>query len=117
LPANLQGIWSESIYPPWNCDYHLDLNLQMNYWPAETAALSDCVSPLLDYLSSLIPQARKTMQEQEPGKRGWYINTAINIFGGGSHSMAPARLGWFSISGSIMPFPRMRTICVKQPIP
>ncbi len=87
LPANLQGIWNESIYPPWNCDYHLDLNLQMNYWPAETAALSDCVPPLLDYLQSLIPPARKTLQEQEPGKRGWYVNTAINIFGGGSHSM------------------------------
>jgi len=87
LPANLQGIWNDSIYPPWDCDYHMDLNLEMNYWSAEPTALSECATPLLDYLLSLIPQGREVYQEKNPGKRGWYVNTAINIFGGGTCSI------------------------------
>jgi len=53
LPANLQGIWAEEIQTPWNGDYHLDINVQMNYWIAEVAALGDCHVPLLKLIESL----------------------------------------------------------------
>jgi alpha-L-fucosidase 2 len=63
LPANLQGIWNEYIEAPWNSDYHLNINLQMNYWPAEVANLSECHIPLFDYIEALVPHGRKTARE------------------------------------------------------
>jgi alpha-L-fucosidase 2 len=63
LPANLQGIWNEHIEAPWNSDYHLNINLQMNYWPAEVANLSECHEPLFDYIEALVPHGRKTARE------------------------------------------------------
>ena len=48
LPANLQGKWNEDLKPPWECDLHHDVNLQMNYWPAEVCNLADCIEPLLN---------------------------------------------------------------------
>lgn len=53
LPANLQGIWAESMHPPWKADYHKDINLQMNYWPAESCNLSECATPMIDYVDFL----------------------------------------------------------------
>jgi alpha-L-fucosidase 2 len=63
LPANLQGIWCEELSPPWNCDYHLNINLQMNYWPAEVGNLAECVTPLVSYLEGLREPGRKTARE------------------------------------------------------
>ncbi len=60
LPANLQGLWNESLTPPWSSDYHLNINLQMNYWAAEVANLAECHQPLFDFLESLLPSARDT---------------------------------------------------------
>lgn len=60
LPANLQGIWNDSLTPPWSSDYHLNINLQMNYWPAEVCNLAECHEPLFDFLESLLPTARDT---------------------------------------------------------
>jgi len=60
LPANLQGLWNDSLNPPWNCDYHLNINLQMNYWPAEVGNLAECHLPLFDLLDSLREPGRKT---------------------------------------------------------
>jgi len=82
-PANLQGIWNNSLYPPWHCDYHSDLNLEMNYWPAEPTGLSECGLPLCDYLLSIIPRRREIYRESHPGKRGWGICGVNNLFGGG----------------------------------
>jgi alpha-L-fucosidase 2 len=59
---NLQGIWNEHIAAPWNADYHLNVNLQMNYWPAEVANLSECHEPFFDYIEAPVPSARKTAQ-------------------------------------------------------
>src|SRR5205814_8655609 len=53
LPANLQGLWNEHMQAPWNSDYHTNINLQMNYWPAEVANLPECHLPLVDYMDSL----------------------------------------------------------------
>jgi len=60
LPANLQGLWNESMKPPWNCDYHLNINLQMNYWPAEVTNLAECAEPLVAYINSLREPGRRT---------------------------------------------------------
>ena len=49
LPANLQGLWNEDLKPPWWSDYHTNINLQMNYWPAEVTNLSECHEPLFDW--------------------------------------------------------------------
>lgn len=59
LPANLQGLWNEHMQAPWNSDYHININLQMNYWPAEVANLSECHSPLFDFVERLRPAGRK----------------------------------------------------------
>jgi alpha-L-fucosidase 2 len=45
LPANLQGIWNDSLTPPWSSDFHLNYQLQMNYWPAEVCNLAECHEP------------------------------------------------------------------------
>ena len=63
-PANLQGIWNSHIEAPWNADYHLNINLQMNYWPAEVTNLNDCHQPLFDYIDRLIERGRITAKEQ-----------------------------------------------------
>jgi len=52
LPANLQGLWNDRIQPPWSSNYTTNINLEMNYWPAEVANLSECHRPLLDWLSA-----------------------------------------------------------------
>lgn len=60
LPANLQGLWEETLTPPWNADYHININLQMNYWPAETTNLSECHLPFLKFIGQLRENGRKT---------------------------------------------------------
>lgn len=58
MPANLQGVWSPYVAAPWNADYHLNINLQMNYWIAEVGNLSECHLPMFDLLEHLRPAAR-----------------------------------------------------------
>jgi alpha-L-fucosidase 2 len=77
LPTNLQGIWAEEVNTPWNSDFHLNLNLQMNYWPAETTNLSDCVSPLVRLTEGLVPNGEKTAQAYY-GAHGWVAHTITN---------------------------------------
>lgn len=63
LPANLQGLWNEQIKPPWFCGYHFNINVQMNYWPAEVCNLSECHEPLFDLIDRLRPNGRKTARD------------------------------------------------------
>ncbi|MBC6365894.1 glycoside hydrolase N-terminal domain-containing protein [Algoriphagus sp. AK58] len=58
-PANLQGLWNQHISAPWNADYHLNINLQMNYWPAEVTGLSELHLPLFDFTDGLIENGKK----------------------------------------------------------
>lgn len=58
-PANLQGLWNPHIAAPWNADYHLNINLQMNYWPAEVTGLSELHLPLFDFVDGLIENGKK----------------------------------------------------------
>lgn len=69
LPANLQGLWNRHIEAPWNADYHLNINLQMNYWPAEVTNLSELHEPFFDYMDQLILSGKKTARETY-GMRG-----------------------------------------------
>jgi alpha-L-fucosidase 2 len=58
LPANLQGKWNESLHPPWESDYHHDINLEMNYWIAEPAGMQRYAEALLQYIERFVPHAR-----------------------------------------------------------
>lgn len=80
LPANLQGVWNQEINAPWNSDYHTNINLQMNYWPAEVANLAECHVPLFDYMDSLVPPGGKTAREMY-GARGWVVHHLSDLYG------------------------------------
>jgi alpha-L-fucosidase 2 len=63
LPANLQGIWADGLNPPWSADYHININIQMNYWPAEITNLSELHIPFIDFVDAMRPNARRTAKE------------------------------------------------------
>jgi len=79
LPANLQGLWCDSNNPPWHSDYHANINIQMNYWPAEPAHLSECHTTLFDLITSQLPAWRKFTPAGKPG--GWMVRTSHGING------------------------------------
>jgi alpha-L-fucosidase 2 len=81
LPANLQGIWNEHMNAPWNSDYHTNINLQMNYWPAEVTNLSECHLPLFDYMEHLLVPSGMLTAERMYGARGWVVHHLSDIFG------------------------------------
>ena len=87
LPANLQGLWNDSNDPPWHSDYHANINIQMNYWPAEPANLAECHTPLFDLIvSQLEPWRKATAAEKRfataSGKSpGWAVRTSHGING------------------------------------
>ena len=80
LPANLQGVWNAQMKAPWNADYHTNINLQMNYWPAEVSNLSECHTPLFDYMDSLVKPGSRTAKVHY-GARGWVVHHLSDIFG------------------------------------
>lgn len=80
MPANLQGLWAEKIQTPWNGDYHLDINVQMNYWPAEVTNLSELHEPLLKLIESLQQPGTKTAKAYY-NSRGWVAHVITNPWG------------------------------------
>ena len=80
LPANLQGIWNPHMWAPWEADYHLNINLQMNYWPGLSGNLEETFGPLTNYL---IPhfQRGKVTADSIYGSDGWITHTAGSLFG------------------------------------
>jgi len=80
LPANLQGIWNPLTKPPWFSDYTININAEMNYWPAEVANLSECHQPLLDFIESLREPARRAAKERY-GCRGTTLSTRTTPWG------------------------------------
>ncbi|MFI6825747.1 glycosyl hydrolase family 95 catalytic domain-containing protein [Kribbella sp. NPDC050241] len=70
LPTNLQGIWNDILQPPWSSNYTVNINTEMNYWPAETTNLAECHEPLLTYVEHLAEAGRRTAQERY-GCGGW----------------------------------------------
>jgi alpha-L-fucosidase 2 len=63
LPANLQGIWADGLRPPWSADYHININIQMNYWLSEITNLGELQEPFIDFIDAMRPNARRTAME------------------------------------------------------
>ncbi len=80
LPLNLQGLWANQTQTPWNGDYHLNINVQMNYWPAEVANLSELHKPLLKLTESLVSSGEKTAKTFY-GAEGWVAHMMTNPWG------------------------------------
>jgi len=106
LPANLQGVWNEHFNAPWNSDYHTNINLQMNYWPAEVCNLSEMVDPLVTLVDKWRVPGRVTAREMY-GCDGWTMHHATDIFGKTSPN-ADMRWGMSPLSGVWMTFPLWR---------
>jgi alpha-L-fucosidase 2 len=106
LPANLQGIWNDSMRPPWSSNWTLNINAQMNYWPAEVTNLAECHEPFFDFIEKLSVNGRKTA-EINYGAHGWVAHHNSDIwaqtgpvgnFGGGDPVWANWAMGgaWLS---------------------
>jgi alpha-L-fucosidase 2 len=92
LPTNLQGIWAEEYDTPWRGDFHSNINLQMNYWPVETANLSECHLPLLRFIRNVVPEGQKTAKAYFNAP-GWMANHTQNPWYDTAPSYLPACIG------------------------
>ena len=96
LPANLQGLWNNSNNPPWRSDYHSNINIEMNYWPAEVTDLPECAEPFFAYVNSLRAVRSEATREHYGNVRGWTVQTENNIFGAGSFKWNPPGSAWYA---------------------
>ncbi len=80
-PANLQGVWNDQLNPPWGSKYTVNINTEMNYWPAEVCNLSDCHQPLFDLIADCAVSGRKTAQAHY-GARGWVLHHNTDLWRG-----------------------------------
>lgn len=92
LPTNLQGIWAEEYSTPWHGDFHTNINLQMNYWPAEVTNLSDCHQPLFRFLRGVASEGAKTARAYYNAP-GWMANHTQNAWFQTAPSYLPACVG------------------------
>jgi alpha-L-fucosidase 2 len=102
-PANLQGIWNDRVRPPWSSNYTVNINTEMNYWPAETTNLAECHEPLFDFVNDLAVAGRKTAREYYDCA-GWTAHHNVDLWrstwpvGGGQGkprwSMWPLSAAW-----------------------
>ena len=96
LPANLQGIWNNSNKPAWHCDYHTNINIQMNYWGADSSNLSDCFTPLSDWMMKSLPVAEAGTRAAFPNSKGYAYRTSANAVGGGGWRWNFAGAPWLA---------------------
>ncbi|GAA0422410.1 glycoside hydrolase family 95 protein [Massilia aurea] len=101
LPANLQGLWNNSYAPPWNADYHTNINVQMNYWPAEVTNLSELAEPFFGFVNGLAPVWRQQTAQEFKGKdgkpiRGWTLRTESNPFGAMGYLWNKTGNAWYA---------------------
>ena len=101
LPANLQGLWNNSYTPPWNADYHTNINVQMNYWPAEVTNLSEMAEPFFGFVNGLAPVWRQQTAQEFKGKdgkpiRGWTLRTESNPFGAMGYLWNKTGNAWYA---------------------
>ncbi len=80
LPANLQGIWNKDMLPAWDSKYTININTEMNYWPAEVCNLSECHLPLFDLIKRMVPNGRETARKMY-GCRGFVAHHNTDIWG------------------------------------
>jgi alpha-L-fucosidase 2 len=102
LPANLQGLWNNSLAPPWNSDYHTNINVQMNYWPAEVTNLSELAEPFFKFVSAVSPVYRRDTAvefKKADGKpvRGWTVRTESNPFGATGYLWNKTANAWYAL--------------------
>ena len=92
LPANLQGIWNDNLAcnMGWTCDYHLDINIQQNYWSANIANMPECNAPLFSYIADLAKHGSETARVMY-GCRGWVAHTMNDVWG---NTMPGKGLAW-----------------------
>ena len=93
LPANLQGLWNNSNQPPWRCDYHTDVNIEMNYWFVDQANLSECFQPLPEWVNS-IREVRKAETKASFNTRGWLTHAENGVFGGSTWKWSKGDAAW-----------------------
>ena len=92
-PATLQGKWNHSNNPPWRCDYHTDVNVQMSYWPTDLANLSECFAPYSDWIQSI--RAVRTADTLKTFKKpGWLVKGESGLFGGSTWRWVPGGSAW-----------------------
>ncbi len=97
LPANLQGLWNDSNTPAWASDYHNNINIQMNYWAAESTNLSECHLPLIDYIVAQQEPCRiATRKTFGENTRGWTARTSQSIFGGNGWEWNIPASAWYA---------------------
>ncbi len=97
LPANLQGLWNDNNKPPWASDYHNNINIQMNYWAAESTNLNECHLPLINYIVTQQEPCRiATRKEFGENTRGWTARTSQNIFGGNGWEWNIPASAWYA---------------------
>ena len=98
-PANLQGIWNEQLNPPWDSKWTVNINTEMNYWPAEVTGLSECAEPLFDMLDDLAVSGARTAQVHY-GARGWVCHHNTDVWRGAApinnsnHGIWPTGGAW-----------------------
>ena len=102
LPANLQGIWNKEMIAPWNSDFHTNINLQMNYWPAEVCNLSETTGLLVGFMEKLVIPGTVTAREMY-GTEGWTIHHLTDPFG--RTGVADGVWGITPMNGPWMTFP------------
>ncbi len=98
-PANLQGIWNQDIRPPWCSNYTLNINAQMNYWPAEICNLSECHEPFFQMLEELSESGRETA-EKNLNCRGWIVNHTTTLWRHTTPTSKFARYSFFPLAGA-----------------
>jgi alpha-L-fucosidase 2 len=97
LPANLQGLWNDSNHPPWASDYHNNINVQMNYWGAESTNLAECHLPLIDFVvAARTPCRIATRKAFGAATRGWTARTSQSIFGGNGWEWNIPASAWYA---------------------
>ena len=81
VPSNLQGLWNPDLKPAWNCDYHTDINVEMNYWMVDSANLSESFRPFAEWTKVLAQSGGHTARETFGVQKGWSMGLNSNVFG------------------------------------
>lgn len=97
LPANLQGLWNDDNQPPWACDYHTNINVQMNYWGAESTNLPETHEALAAFVEQVaVPSRAATRNAFGETTRGWTARTSQSIFGGNAWEWNTVASAWYA---------------------
>jgi len=97
--ANLQGIWNQDLLPPWGSKYTININIQMNYWPAEVTNLPECSQPLFDMVQDLSETGSKTAKVYYGIDKGWVTHHNTDLWRGAAPVDA-SRFGMWPVGGA-----------------